>query len=152
MLENVLANKPSDGKLLDLGDRLKDIVKNDQDSTVRYSLINKDLRGLHFAFKANTQAPDQSKPDFSNCKLENFNFDNAKLNCSFKGSTIKNCSFENVTFTAPIDFSGITIDSDSLRSLGKAIKKYNEKNPNNQMAIANIKIEDPPSTLYKQQP
>ena len=105
---------------LDLGAKLATYLGTG-DSTLDYYLSNKDFTGIHFSFK-----PEVS---LSNCILDGFTFNNAKLNTSFEGSEIRNCYFTGVVFTDAVSFKGAVIDERSLGTLIPAIKAYNDKHP-----------------------
>ena len=121
--KNAIAAEPP--RKLDLGAKLathRHTGNSTLNSTLNYSLINKDFRGIHFSFK-----PEVS---FQNCILDGFKFNNAKLNTSFDDSEIRNCDFTGVIFTGSVSFIGAVIDERSLKTLIPAIEAYNKTHPN----------------------
>ena len=125
-LVNALKNKG------DIGAAVEKTGQEAKGKTAKYSMTNRDFHGLHF---------DKQELKFDNCKLENFNFKDAKFGkASFKGAEIINCNFDKVEFKEKIDFTGMKIDKKSFESLMPAIKRYNDKHPEAKMTFENITV------------
>jgi len=117
-----------------IGATIEGLGKEAKGKTAKYSMVNRDFHGLHF---------DKQELKFDKCKLENFNFKDAKFGkASFKDTEIINCNFDKVEFKEKIDFTGMKIDKKSFESLMPAIKRYNDKHPDpkDKMVFENITV------------
>lgn len=115
----------------DLGAILENRADSLNNSTTKYSLVNKDMHGLHFK-------QDQKLDNFI---IDGFNFSKAHFNkVSFENSTISNCSFKNVEFKGPTSFKGATIDVESLKTLIPVIEQHNKKHPENRITLDDTTI------------
>jgi hypothetical protein len=94
--------------------------------TTKYSLINKDMHGLHF----------KNEQKLDNFIIDGFNFTKTHFDkVSFENSNISNCSFKNVEFKEATSFKGTTIDAESLKTLVPAIEYHNKKHPDKRMTL-----------------